>query len=272
MDISSILIPVAAIGGMGLLFGGGLGVASIKLKVEQDPKIPLVRECLPGANCGGCGFAGCDALAEAIATGKAPVNACPVGGAACAAKVGEVMGVKAEQGVKKVAFVKCMGTCEAAKTKFEYYGEQDCDLENGVSGGRKACAFGCLGDGNCVRACNFGALSIVDGVAVVDSEKCVACGACIKACPKHLIELVPDDKKIRVACNSNDMPKPTKDNCSNGCMGCKICEKNCPSQAVAVDKFLAKVDYEKCTQCGVCTQKCPTKAIKDVSGAAVVNE
>ena len=264
MDITSILWPVVSIGGMGILFGAGLGLASIKLKVEQDPKVPLVRECLPGANCGGCGYAGCDALAEAIASGKAPVNACPVGGAACAAKVGEVMGIKAEEGAKMVAFVKCNGTCDAAKTKFDYYGESDCDLENGVSGGRKACAYGCLGDGNCVRACKFDALSIVNGVAVVNEDKCVACGACVKACPKHVIELVPADMKVRVACNSNDMPKQSKDNCSNACMGCKMCERNCPSAAVSVTNFLAKVDYEKCTQCGVCTEKCPTKAIKNI--------
>ena len=115
-----------------------------------------------------------------------------------------------------------------------------------------------------VRACKFDALSIVNGVAVVNEDKCVACGACVKACPKHVIELVPADMKVRVACNSNDMPKQSKDNCSNACMGCKMCERNCPSAAVSVTNFLAKVDYEKCTQCGVCTEKCPTKAIKNI--------
>ncbi len=264
MDISSILLPVASIGGMGVLFGAGLGVAAIKLKVEQDERIPLVRDCLPGANCGGCGYAGCDALAEAIVGKKAPINACPVGGAAAAARIGDVLGIKAEVGARKVAFVKCNGNCDAAKDKFVYYGEKDCDLENGVSGGHKACAYGCLGDGNCVKACQFGAIDVVNGVAVVNSEKCVACGACIKACPKHLIELVPDDKKVRVSCSSHDMPKPSKDNCSNACMGCKLCEKNCPEKAVTVTDFLAKVDYDKCTMCGTCIQKCPTKAISEV--------
>ena len=191
----------------------------------------------------------------------APVNGCPVGGAKSAAAIGEIMGVKADTSAKKTAFVKCNGTCDKAKNKFEYYGAPDCVYENGINGGAKACAYGCLGDGNCVKACNFDALHVVDGVAVVDKDKCVACGACIKACPKHLIELVPYDNLIRVACNSKDMPKATKDNCAAGCMGCKICEKNCPSEAVTVTDFLAHVDYDKCTQCGICTEKCPTKAI-----------
>jgi Na+-translocating ferredoxin:NAD+ oxidoreductase RNF subunit RnfB len=261
MDITSILYPVFTIGGMGVIFGLILGFAAIKFKVEQDPKVPLVRECLPGANCGGCGFAGCDALAEAIATGKAPVNACPVGGSAVAEKIGEVMGVAAGDSVKMTAFVMCNGNCDAAKDKYEYYGTGDCLFEANLGGGHKACSFGCLGDGNCVRACAFDAIHVVNGVAVVDKDKCVACGACMKACPKHLIDLVPYDKKVRVACSSHDMPKASKDNCSNACMGCKMCEKACPKDAVHIDNFLAKVDYEKCVGCGLCAQKCPTGAI-----------
>ena len=199
--LNAILFPILVVGGLGVLFGIILGIAAIKFRVERDPKIDSIREALPGANCGGCGFAGCDALAEAIAAGKAPVNGCPVGGAKSAAAIGEIMGVKADTSAKKTAFVKCNGTCDKAKNKFEYYGAPDCVYENGINGGAKACAYGCLGDGNCVKACNFDALHVVDGVAVVDKDKCVACGACIKACPKHLIELVPYDNLIRVACN-----------------------------------------------------------------------
>lgn len=262
--LNAILFPVLVLGCMGVVFGAILGFASIIFRVEQDPKIPLIRECLPGANCGGCGFAGCDALAEAIANGDAPVNACPVGGAAVAAKVGEVMGVEAGADVKMTAFVKCAGTCDKAVDKYEYYGAGDCALENALNGGHKACSYGCLGDGNCVRACAFDALSIVNGVAVVDREKCVACGACIKACPKGLIDLVPYDSAIRVSCNSHDMPKASKDNCAAACIGCGICARNCPSEAVKVENFLAKVDYSKCTQCGLCTEKCPTGAISNI--------
>ncbi len=259
--LNSILFPILVLGVMGVIFGCVLGFASIVFKVERDPKIDEIRACLPGANCGGCGFAGCDALAEAIASGKSPVNGCPVGGADVAAKISQVMGVEAGDSVKMTAFVKCNGNCEAAKNKFDYYGVEDCDLENGLNGGHKACSYGCLGDGNCVRACAFDAIHVVNGVAVVDKDKCVSCGACIKACPKNLIELVPYDKLVRVACNSKDMPKAAKDNCSNACMGCKICEKNCPAKAITVTDFLAKVNYDECTQCGVCTEKCPTKAV-----------
>lgn len=261
MEIMSILLPIIVLGIMAVVFGAVLGFAGIKFKVEQDERVPLVRECLPGANCGGCGFAGCDALAAAIVEGTAPVNGCPVGGAAVAEKVAGVMGVKAETAAKKTAFVKCNGNCEAAKDKYVYFGAPNCGLENALSGGKKMCSYGCLGDGNCVKACAFDAIHVINGVAVVDKEKCVACGACIKACPKNLIELVPYDSKVRVACSSHDMPKAAKDNCVNACIGCKLCEKNCPSEAVKVDNFLAKVDYAKCTQCGVCTEKCPTKAI-----------
>lgn len=261
MDVNSIIYPVLTIGGLGVLFGVGLGFAAIKFHVEQDPKIAKVRDCLPGANCGGCGFTGCDAFAAAVVEGKAKTNGCPVGGASVAEKVSDVLGVEADVSERTTAFVKCKGDCEKAKTKFDYYGVEDCRIENALAGGKKSCSYGCLGDGNCVRACNFGALSIINGVAVVDKEKCTSCGQCISACPKNLIELVPYKNNVRVACNSNDMPKAVKTNCSTGCLGCKICEKNCEFDAVHITNFLAKVDYSKCTQCGVCVEKCPTKAI-----------
>lgn len=261
MDINSILMPVLSIGGMGVLFGLGLGFAAIKFKVEQDPKVPMVRDALPGANCGGCGFAGCDALAEAIVKGEAKVSACPVGGSAVAEKIAEIMGVEADNSERMTAFVKCGGDCEKAVTKFDYYGVADCSIESTLAGGRKSCSYGCLGDGNCVKVCAFGALSIVNGVAVVDKEKCTSCGQCIAACPKNLIELVPYKNTIKVACNSKDMPKAVKTNCSVGCMGCKICERNCEHDAVHITDFLAKIDYDKCTECGVCIEKCPTGAI-----------
>jgi Na+-translocating ferredoxin:NAD+ oxidoreductase RNF subunit RnfB len=262
MDIMSIVFPVLTIGGMGVLFGLFLGFAGVKFKVEQDPKIPEVREALPGANCGGCGFAGCDALAEAIVTGKAEINACPVGGNAVAEKVGKIMGVEVKEGEKTVAFVKCSGDCQKASSKYEYKGIKDCSYENALAGGSKDCSYGCLGDGNCVKACQFGALSIVNGIAVVDEEKCVACGKCVSQCPKHIIELVPANNRVRVHCSSKDMPKDVKSKCTIGCMGCTLCKRNCPNDAVVIESFLAKVDYSKCTQCGACIEKCPTKAIR----------
>ena len=192
-------------GVVALLLGLFLGVAGEKFKVEVDPKEEAICGILPGNNCGGCGYAGCSGLAAAIAKGEAPVGQCPVGGDECAAKIGEIMGIKAEAGVKKVAFVKCGGTCEKAKSDYEYTGIEDCAAMAFVpGGGQKSCAHGCLGFGSCVKACPFDAIHVVDGVAVVDKDKCKACSKCIAVCPKNLIELVPITAEHIVQCNSKE--------------------------------------------------------------------
>ena len=176
MDPMSILFPVLSVGGMGVVFGACLGVASEVFKVEEDPRIGQVLECLPGANCGGCGFPGCGGCASAIVAGTAPVNACPVGGAAVAEKVGAIMGVAASSAEPVAAFVKCGGTCDKAKNKYDYFGIDDCNMAVQLAGqGAKSCSYGCLGLGSCKKACAFGAIEIVDGVAVIDKDKFVAC-------------------------------------------------------------------------------------------------
>ena len=252
----------ALCGVLALLLGLFLGVAGEKFKVEVDPKEEAINGVLPGNNCGGCGYAGCSGLAAAIAKGEAPVNQCPVGGDEVAAKVGEIMGVAAEAGVKKVAFVKCAGTCEKAKSDYEYTGIEDCGAMAFVpGGGPKFCNYGCLGYGSCVKACPFDAIHIVDGVAVVDKDKCKACGKCIAACPKGLIEFVPYDAKYMVQCNSKDKGKDVMAACSVGCIGCGICAKNCPSDAITVENNIAHIDQDKCTGCGTCAEKCPKKII-----------
>jgi Na+-translocating ferredoxin:NAD+ oxidoreductase RNF subunit RnfB len=264
MEIINVVTAVASIGGMGVVFGGFLGYASKIFAVEVDPKVSKIQSVLPGANCGGCGYPGCAGCATAIAEGKAPVNACPVGGAKVAALVGEIMGVSAEESEPQVAFVKCNGTCNNAKMKYEYKGISDCAFEAQLSGGgAKGCAYGCLGLGNCVKVCAFGALSIKDGVAVVDEEKCVACGKCLEACPKGLIQFKPKNKKTAVRCSSKDFGKEVIANCSTGCIGCGICEKNCKFDAIHVENNLAVIDYTKCKDCGLCAMKCPKHAIKN---------
>ena len=196
MNITAIVIAAVVVAAVGIVVGFGLGIFGEAFKVEVDEKEAAVREELPGNNCGGCGYAGCDALAKAIAAGEAPVNACPVGGAPVGEKIAAIMGVDAGSVEKKVAFVKCKGTCDKAKTQYIYSGIDDCrKAVVAPGGGAKACSYGCLGYGSCVKACQFGAIDVIDGVAVVDKEKCVACGACVKACPKGLIELVPYDSK-----------------------------------------------------------------------------
>ncbi len=255
-----LILAAGVIGAIGIIIGVLLGIASEKFKVEVDEREILVRAELPGNNCGGCGFPGCDGLANAIAAGTAPVNACPVGGAAVADKIAAIMGVESGQAVKKVAFVKCKGTCDKTRVQYNYFGMDDCRKVSVVPG-EKACTYGCMGYGSCVKACAFDAIHIVDGVAVVDKEKCVACGKCVETCPNHLIELVPYDAKHLVQCSSHDKGKDVKAKCDNGCIGCTLCTKQCESAAIHMDNNLAVIDYEKCTNCGKCAAKCPAKVI-----------
>ena len=262
MNITGILIAAAVVGVVGIFVGLFLGVAGIKFKVEVDEKEEAVLAALPGNNCGGCGFAGCSGLAAAIAKGEAPVNACPVGGETVGEQIAEIMGVSAEKAEKKVAYVHCQGDCEKAKVDYEYSGVDDCRMLAFVpNGGPKTCNSGCLGYGTCVKACPFDAIEIVKGIAVVNKEKCKACGKCIEVCPKHLISLIPYSAKQVVACSSIDKGPVTMKACEVGCIGCGICVKNCPQNAVKVENFHAIIDHEKCTGCGVCAEKCPKKAI-----------
>ncbi|MDE6640018.1 MAG: RnfABCDGE type electron transport complex subunit B [Acetatifactor sp.] len=257
-----IITATTVVGVVGIFVGLFLGVAGIKFKVKVDEKEEAVLAALPGNNCGGCGFAGCSGLAAAIAKGEAPVNACPVGGDAVGKQIAEIMGVEAENTVRQVAFVACQGDCEKAKQDYDYYGIEDCRMMSFVpGGGPKSCNSGCLGFGTCTKVCPFDAIHVVNGVAVVDKEKCKACGKCIAVCPKKLISLIPYDAKLAVACSSRDKGPVTMKACQTGCIGCGICVKNCPSQAVSVTEFNATIDQEKCTGCGTCAEKCPKKAI-----------
>lgn len=260
-----VLKAAGMVGFVGLFIGVFLGIAAIKFKVKVDEKEEAVLGLLPGNNCGGCGFAGCSGLAAAIAKGEAPVGACPVGGQPVADKIAEVMGVEAEVGVRKVAFVKCQGDCDKTTVDYEYTGIEDCRMLSFVpNGGPKSCNYGCLGFGSCVTVCPFDAIHVENGIAVVDKEKCKACGKCIEVCPKKLIELIPYDSKYAVACSSADKGPVTMKDCSVGCIGCSLCVKACPKEAVAVADFHAKIDQEKCAGCGVCAQKCPKKAIVEL--------
>ncbi len=262
MSVTGIIIAAVIVGGTGLFIGVFLGVAGKKFAVEVDEREEAILGVLPGNNCGGCGYAGCSGLAAAIVKGEAEIGGCPVGGAPVAEKIGAIMGVEAGAQARQVAFVKCAGTCDKAGKDYEYYGLNDCVMVNMMqAGGPKSCNYGCLGEGSCVKACPFDAIHVVDGVAVVDKEECKACGKCIAACPKKLIELVPYGQKHLVACSSHDKGKDVMKACSVGCIGCKMCEKVCESDAIKVEGNVAHIDPEKCTNCGKCAEKCPKKAI-----------
>ncbi len=257
-----ILWPVIIIGGMGLVFGALLAVAAKIFAVKIDERVPKIVECLPGANCGGCGFAGCSAYAEAIAKGEAQTNCCPSGGAKAAAAIAAIMGSEAQEVEVKVARVMCSGTEECAKTKFKYEGVSDCHSAMKLGGGAKSCAYGCLGLGSCAVVCDNNAISIQNGVAVVNRALCTACGKCVKACPKNIIDLVCADVSYAVSCKSKDKGKAVRAVCSTGCIGCGICAKNCLAQAITLENNLAVIDTKKCANCGMCAEKCPQKVIK----------
>lgn len=262
-----IMIAALILGAMGLLFGLLLTFTSKIFAVPANPTRDAVREVLPGANCGACGYPGCDGCADAIAAGKAAVNACPVGGADAAARIAAIMGVEPASGDdRKVARVICQGTSENCTQKFEYTGIQDCVAASTVADGFKTCKFACLGLGTCVKACQFDAIHIdpVKKIAVVDQEKCTACGQCVAACPKNVIELRSVKEVVTVLCHNTGKGKPVMDACKTGCIGCNLCARICPADAITMVNNLPVIDYSKCVSCGACITQCPKNVIQDV--------
>jgi len=262
--MNSIIATVVVALVIGFLLGLLLGLFKKIFFVKVDPKVSAVREVLSGANCGGCGYAGCDAFAEAVVKGDAPVSGCVAGGAACADQVAAVMGVSAGSAVPKVAFLACNGNKDVAQSRGVYNGVQTCAAAQLTMNGTKKCSFGCIGLGDCVEVCPFGALSLGEnGLPNVDKEKCVGCGKCSKACPKHLFVLIDANTKGPIAacsCHSDNKPQIRKD-CSNGCFKCGMCARKCPAQAIDVSAGIPKIDYTKCTSCGECVKACPDKVL-----------
>ena len=265
-----ILIGIAILGGLGLVFGLVLAAASKVFYVPTDPRLEQLNECLPGANCGGCGYAGCGGYAEAVLKGEAAIGQCASGGTECALAMGQIMGEKVDAMTRKVALVRCSGyrTVDAsgkekgARMKAEYEGFQDCLAASKVGGnGPLACKFGCLGFGNCVKACKYDAIEIVDGVAKVDPERCKGCMACAAQCPRNLIVSADYDKHTIIACASHAKGAVTVRGCTAGCIGCGICLKICPHDAITIENNLAVIDYSLCTSCGLCAAVCPKKLI-----------
>ena len=257
-----ILIPVLISFAIAIVCGVILTVSSRLFAVKEDEKFVKIRDCLPGANCGACGYSGCDGYAKALSEGKTDVtNLCVPGGDGVAKEIAAVLGVEAEEVVKKVAYIACNGNCDAAPRKYEYHGQMSCRTANMSYNGDKHCTFACLGYGDCANICPQNAISIENGVATVDPRKCIGCGMCSRVCPNHVIHLIKDTSRVAVLCSNHDKGAVTRKACTNGCISCGKCQKTCTHDAIHVEHNLAVIDYEKCVGCGDCASACPVHCI-----------
>ena len=265
--ISSIIV----LGIIGLASAVILYFVAQKFKVEEDTRIDAVTELLPGANCGGCGFPGCRGFAEACVKAESLENLlCPVGGLPVMCKVSEVLGQAVCQATPKIAVVRCNGSCANRPRTNKFDGARNCKVAAQLYAGETNCSYGCFGYGDCVEACKFDAIVInpETGLPVVDEEKCTACGACAKACPKKVIELRnkgPKGRRVFVSCVNKDKGAVARKACSAACIGCGKCQKVCPFGAIKIENNLAYIDFELCRSCRKCVNECPTGAIHDVN-------
>lgn len=255
------VFAVALVSGIGLICGVGLSLANLFMSVKGNEKAEEIAAVLPGANCGACSFSGCKAYAEALSTGKVKTTLCPVGGDKVAAQISEILGLKPSTVEKKAAAVLCRGNTDATEKKYDYQGINTCKAVSALFGGDGACRFGCIGLGDCAAVCNYGAISVKKGVAVVNTSKCVACGLCMNACPKHIISILPVKKMPLILCANTDKGVLTRKVCSAGCIGCRLCAKVCESGAVAFNGGLAVISAEKCINCGKCVTACKNGVI-----------
>ncbi len=262
--VAGLLVAAAVLFGVALFFAGLLSIAKVKLYVDEDPRIAKVQEVLPGVNCGGCGFAGCADFAKAVVEGRADVGGCTVGGPKVAEAVAAVLGVEVAETWPRRPVIHCAAKTDDRLGRVPYDGVESC-VGADVIGVTQACAYGCLGFGDCVQRCNYDALHMVDGLPVVDYDKCTACGACAAACPRNLIELIPfkQDRMLVIACSNTEPAKNVKQVCKLGCVACKACERLLPD-LFEVNDNLAQLDYDNYTgqeELDEATEKCPTKVI-----------
>jgi RnfABCDGE-type electron transport complex B subunit len=267
----TILEAVIALGATALVLASVLFIVSKKFAVKEDPRVGQVAEVLPQANCGGCGFPGCAGFADAcVKAGSLDGLMCPVGGQAVMSQVADILGLSAGTAEPKVAVVRCNGTCEHRPHTIVYDGAASCKIAHATGCGETGCAYGCLGCGDCVKACQFDAIHMnpETGLPEVDADKCTACGACVKACPRMIIELRNkgrNGRRMVVLCVNKDKGPVTRKACEVGCIGCSKCQKVCPFEAITIANNLAYIDYEKCKLCRKCEDECPQHTIVAVN-------
>lgn len=263
--MDGILLTVAILASLGLIAGVLLSVISIIMAVKKDETAEKIEEILPGANCGSCGFSGCSGYAAALAKGETKeTNLCSPGGAKAAEEIGKILGVSGGEFVRKSAVVRCRGSWDKTSMIMEYKGIETCYASNQLFKGLGACSYGCIGFGDCKAVCEYDAISVENGVAKINVKNCVACGKCVKACPKGLIELVPSAEEDRtVLCVNHDKGALTRKICEAGCIGCGLCMKACDAGAIKVENFLARIDYDKCIGCGKCQAACKRGCIAE---------
>ncbi len=271
-----ILTPVLIVTGIGLVGAAVLVVIAHVMHVPEDERIAKVLDIMPGANCGACGYAGCADYAKAVVEG-APTNKCIPGGKKCAEEASAIMGVEAGEIQRRTAVVSCQGNYNNTQDKYNYQGINSCKANAAYYGGRATCPYGCLGYGDCKIACEFGAITVENGVALIDQELCTGCGACEKACPKNIIDVMPECDIPVVLCANKDRGAMTRKACTAGCIGCMKCQKTCEFDAIHVKDNVAIIDAEKCTGCKQCVGVCPVKAIalprsSNLLGVEKVNE
>ncbi len=258
------IIPILIFAALGILSAVLLTVVSKVFAVETDERLEQLRNALPQINCGSCGYSGCNAYAEAIFKGEADANLCKPGGNKSAGEIASILGIEVGEVEQQTAFVRCGGNCEVTKHKYVFDGTQSCKSSNRYYNGSKTCTSGCLGYGDCVAVCPNNAISVKNGVAVVDPRVCTGCGLCAKACPNALITIRSRRQVYEVCCRSTAIGKVTRSVCGTGCIGCKMCEKACPEGAITVSDNFAKIDYKKCINCGACEKACKVGAIKNI--------
>lgn len=255
-----IILPVIIVGIIGLIAGVGLSLASKFMAVPTDERVEKITEALPGANCGACGYSGCEGYAQAIASGEAKADKCAPGGDTAAAKISEILGVELVID-KKVAFIGCNGNSNTVKLKYEYDGIRSCAAAMQLHSGPLDCAYGCMSLGDCVNACPFGAISMIDGKPSVCIDICSGCGVCAKACPKNLIRILPQNAQVKVGCSNKEKGVSVVKTCTVSCIACGMCEKVCEVGALKMENNLPVIDYSICTACGKCKTACKRKVI-----------